>query len=70
MKFTDGKKSIELIITDNNSGIDVTADLMEVGTMEYDEELNAYKVEYVDYCAEYARSEFAEDNVEVIVEEL
>lgn len=50
--------------------IDVTADLMEVGNMEYNEELDAYMVEDADYCADFAKSEFADDDVEVEIEEL
>lgn len=70
MKFTDGKKTVEITITDNGNDIDVTADLMEVGNMEYNEELDAYMVEDADYCADFAKSEFADDDIEVEIEEL
>ena len=70
MKFADGKKTVEITITDNRNDIDVTADLMEVGNMEYNEELDAYMVEDVDYCADFASSEFADDDVEIEIEEL
>ena len=70
MKFTDGKKTVEITITDNRNYIDVTADLMAVGNMEYNEELDAYMVEDVDYCADFAKSEFADDDVEIEIEEL
>ena len=70
MKFTDGKKTVEITITDNRNDIDVTADLMEVGNMEYNEDMDAYMVEDVNYCADFAKSEFAENDVEVEIEEL
>ena len=70
MKFTDGKKTVEITITDNRNDIDVTADLMEVGNMEYNEDMDAYMVEDVNDCADFAKSEFAENDVEVETEEL
>ena len=70
MKFTDGKKTVEITITDNRNDIDVTADLMEVGSMEYNEDMDAYIVEDVYYCADFAKSEFADNDVEVEIEEL
>ena len=70
MKFTDGKKTVEITITDNRNNIDVTADLMEVGSMKYNEDMDAYIVEDVNYCADFAKSEFSENDVEVEIEEL
>ena len=70
MKFTDGKKTVEITITDNRNNIDVTSDLMEVGSMEYNEDMDAYMVEDVNYCADFAKSEFTDNDVEVEIEEL
>ena len=65
MKFTDGKKIVDITITDNNSGTDVTADLMEVGYILYNEDVRAYMVSDVDYCIDFAKSEFLDANVNV-----
>lgn len=56
-RFTDGKKTIEITmyeIKDGNRGEDFSNDFFEVGGLQFDEELHAYIVDDVDYCADQA----------------
>ena len=67
MIFYDRKNKADITIIDNRNDIDVTADLMEVGYMKYDEDNNYYIVSNVNYCIEYAKTEFKDDNVNVFI---
>ena len=56
-KLTDGKKTvdIEMMVWEGNGYTpDWSKDFFEVGNLEYDEKLEAYKVRDVDYCIEQA----------------
>lgn len=56
-KLTDGKKTVEITMKMWKYGQytpDWSNDFFEVGGLEYDEELDAYKVNDVDYCIEQA----------------
>lgn len=70
MIITDGKRTIDIIITDNRNGIDVTRDLMNTGSMTYNEDMDAYAVDYdVQECIDYANKEFVGDDVTVYIVE-
>lgn len=56
-RLTDGKKTadIEMMVWEGSSYTpDWSYDFFEVGSLEYDEELGAYKVKDVDYCIDQA----------------
>lgn len=56
-RLTDGKKTveIEMMVWEGSSYTpDWSYDFFEVGSLEYDEELEAYKVKDVDYCIDQA----------------
>ena len=56
-RLTDGKKTVEIemmVWEGNGYTPDWSNDFFEVGSLEYDEELEAYKVEDVDYCIDQA----------------
>lgn len=56
-RLTDGKKTAEIeMMVWEGSGYtpDWSADFFEVGNLEFDEEVGAYKVVNVDYCIEQA----------------
>ena len=55
-KFYDGSKILSIKMTDTNTGIDFENDFFEVGGLEYNADLGAYKVEDVEYLADYAQS--------------
>lgn len=72
-RLTDGKKTVEisLKVWENNGYTpDWSMDFFEVGQLPYDDEKDAYIVEDVDYCIEYAidwknrRGDFSEDTDE------
>lgn len=56
-RLTDGKKTvdIEMMVWEGNGYTpDWSADFFEVGNLEFDEEVGAYKVVDVDYCIDQA----------------
>lgn len=53
IRLTDGEYITEITMIESD-GIDFSADFFEVGKLEYDEELDAYKVADVDYCIDAA----------------
>lgn len=55
-KFYDGSKLLSIKMTDTRTGIDFENDFFEVGGLEYNSDLGAYKVEDVEYLADYAQS--------------
>ena len=55
-KFYDGSKLLSIKMTDTRTGIDFENDFFEVGGLEYNADLGAYKVEDVEYLADYAKS--------------
>lgn len=55
-KFYDGSKTLSIEMIDNTNGARFEAEFFEVGALEYNAELDAYKVEDVDYLADYAKS--------------
>lgn len=57
MKLYDGKKIVEIEMTTwTGSGYtpDWSIDFFNAGSLQYDEDLDAYRVEDVDYCIDYA----------------
>lgn len=55
-KFYDGSKLLSIKMTHTRTGIDFENDFFEVGGLEYNADLGAYKVEDVEYLADYAKS--------------
>lgn len=55
-KFYDGKKIVEIEMVDDNTGCSWENDFFEVGQLPYNEDLDAYRVEDVDYLIDYATS--------------
>lgn len=53
-KFYDGKKVLTISMNDTNTGCDWEYDFFEVGSLPYDSELDAYKVDDVAYLVDYA----------------
>ena len=56
-RLTDGKKiaEIEMMVREGSGYTpDLSYDFFEVGNLEYDEKLEAYKVKDVDYCIDQA----------------
>jgi len=70
-RLTDGNRTITitLAIWEDGSGLspDWSNDFFEIGSLDYDEEKDAYIVSDVDYCVDYAldwkysRGDFADD---------
>ena len=58
MKFTDGKKTVDIIIMNPYTDKDMTAYLMNVGNMVYNEDIHAYIVRDVNHCVDFVRSEY------------
>jgi hypothetical protein len=57
-RLTDRTKTVEITMTmwdGNNHSPDWSADFFEVGSLDYDDTLDAYIVEDVDYCVEQAQ---------------
>lgn len=83
-RLYDGNKTVDIQLISWNGHewtSDWSEDFFAVGELEYNEELESYKVEDVDYCIEQAndwklnRGDYEEDNYEedsreVIIEEL
>ena len=55
-KFCDGSKLLSIEMIDTTNGAHFEADFFEVGGLEYNADLGAYKVEDVEYLADYAQS--------------
>ena len=53
MKLTDGKKTVEIELK-NDNGIDWSAEFFEAGALEYDEAQDTYMVDDVQYCIDQA----------------
>ena len=56
-RLTDRKRTVEIemmVWEDNGYTPDWSNDFFEVESLEFDEELEAYKVKDVDYCIDYA----------------
>lgn len=69
MKITDGSKTVEIMIKrweGNGYGPDWSSDYFEAGSLPYDEETDTYRVDDVDYCIDFARDDFADDEDMVI----
>ena len=54
-KFYDDSKILTISMTDNTTGASFEADFFEVGGLDYNSDLDAYRVEDVEYLADYAR---------------
>lgn len=53
-KFFDDEKIATISMTDNRTGCDWESDFFDCGGLEYDDELEAYRVKDVEYLIEYA----------------
>ena len=53
-KFYDGKKILSISMTDDRTGIDFENEFFEIGQLPYNMELDANKVDDVDYLIDYA----------------
>ncbi len=58
MKFTDGKNIVDITITNVNTDTDMTAYLMNVVNMVYNDDIHAYMVRDVDHCVDFVNSEY------------
>lgn len=56
IKFYDGSKLLSIEMTDTTNGAHFEADFFEASGLEYNADLGAYKVEDVEYLADYAKS--------------
>lgn len=54
-KFYDDSKLLTISMTDNTTGAAFEADFFEVSNLSYNADLDAYKVDDVEYLADYAR---------------
>lgn len=54
-KFYDDSKLLTISMTDNTTGAAFEADFFEVGNLNYNADLDAYKVDDVEYLADYAK---------------
>ena len=54
-KFYDDSKLLTISMTDNTTGTSFEADFFEVGNLNYNADLGAYKVDDVEYLADYAK---------------
>lgn len=54
-KFYDDSHILTISMIDNTTGTSFEADFFEVGSLPYDSGLDAYKVDDVEYLADYAR---------------
>jgi hypothetical protein len=54
VRFYDSQKLLEISMKDLN-GVDFTAEFFEDALEEYDENLDAYRVDDVDYLIDYAK---------------
>lgn len=55
-KFYDGSKLLSIEMTDTTNGVHFEADFFEASGLEYNADLDAYKVGDVEYLADYAQS--------------
>ena len=74
MKITDSKRTVEIrmmVWENNNYSPDWSNDFFDAGLLNYDEDIDAYIVDDVDYCIDQAQEWAAEDeNNTVFVEEV
>lgn len=54
-KFYDDSKLLTISMTDNTTGAAFEADFFEVSGLRYNADLDAYKVDDVEYLADYAK---------------
>lgn len=54
--FYDNNKMLTIAMTDTNTGYDWENDFFGIGSLPYSKELNAYKVNDIQYLADYAES--------------
>lgn len=54
-KFYDDSHILTISMIDNTTGAAFEADFFEVGNLNYNADLGAYKVDDVEYLADYAR---------------
>lgn len=53
-KFYDGKKILTISMKDTNTNIDWENDFFDVGSLSYNSDIDAYKVDDVNYLVDYA----------------
>lgn len=53
-KFYDGKKILTISMKDTNTNIDWENDFFDVGSLFYNSDIDAYKVDDVNYLVDYA----------------
>lgn len=54
--YDDNNKLLEITMTDNCTGASWEYEFFDVGTLPFNAELGAYKVEDVEYLADYAKT--------------
>ena len=54
-RFYDDSRILSIEMLDNSTGAAFEADFFEVGGLRYNADLDAYKVDDVEYLADYAR---------------
>lgn len=54
-RFYDDSRILSLEMLDNSTGAAFEADFFEVGNLNYNADLDAYKVDDVEYLADYAK---------------
>ena len=54
-RFYDDSRILSIEMLDNSTGAAFEADFFEVGNLNYNADLDAYKVDDVEYLADYAR---------------
>lgn len=53
-KFYDGKKILSISMKDTNTNLDWENDFFDVGSLSYNSDIDAYKVDDVNYLVDYA----------------
>lgn len=53
-KFYDGKKILSISMNDTNTNLDWENDFFDVGSLSYNSDIDAYKVDDVNYLVDYA----------------
>ena len=53
-KFYDGKKILFISMKDTNTNLDWENDFFDVGSLSYNSDIDAYKVDDVNYLVDYA----------------
>lgn len=54
-RFYDDSRILSIEMLDNSTGAAFEADFFEVGNLNYNADLDAYKVDDVEYLADYAK---------------